>query len=234
MLAAREHRERYMQQTTRILLAAAMVSCGTPALAAGKGFYLGTGIGRAAEDPGKSIGMNIGFGLPLAAIAHLQPDDVEVDSGDTAWSIGTGYAFSRYFAAEIEYLDLGTTEYTERYTFDSLLPYDTAQITHRFTSSMTGLSVSALASLPLGEHFALFLRGGALFAQREVRIPLAFGSGDNTFGDTLWLAGAGVDWNFSKHWSVRAEYEGTEEFESTLTAGAAAAEYISVRVRFSF
>jgi opacity protein-like surface antigen len=223
-----------LQQTTWILLAAAMVSGGTPALAVGKGFYLETGIGRADEDPGKSIGINIALGLPPEGIVHLVPDDIEVDNGDTAWSIGAGYAFSRHLAAEVEYLDLGTTEYHESYSFDSLLPYDIGQITHTYTSSMTGLSVSALASLPIGKNFALFVRGGALFAEREVRIPLALGSGNNTFGDTLWLAGAGVDWNLSPHWGLRAEYERTGEFESTMTAGAAAAEYFSLRVRFSF
>jgi opacity protein-like surface antigen len=234
MLATREYLGRRMQQTTRILLAATMLSCGAPALAADKGFYLDAGIGRAEENPGKSIGINIAFGLPPAGIVHLEPDDIEVDNGDTAWSIGAGYRFSRYFAAEIEYLDLGTTEYTEHYTFDPLSYVDIGQITHTYTSSMTGLSVSALASLPLGKDFALFLRGGALFADREVHIPFTLGSGDNTFGDTLWLAGAGVDWSLSPHWALRAEYARTGEFGATMTAGAAAAEYLSLGVRFSF
>jgi opacity protein-like surface antigen len=206
----------------------------TPAPAAETGFYLTAGAGRAEEDPGKSNGINISFGLPPAGIRHIEPDSVEVDSGDVAWSIGAGYKFTKHFAAELEYLDLGTTDYTERYTFDSPFPVDSGVLTHNYSSSMTGLSVSALGLLPVGKGFELFLRGGALFADREVQIPLALGSGDNTFGDTVWLAGAGVDWNLNDRWALRAEYQRTGEFESTLSAGEAAAESLSLRVRFGF
>ena len=82
------------------------------------GFYLSAGVGRAEEDPGKSIGTNFSIGFPPAGIVHLEPDRVDVDSGDTAWSVGVGYRFSRYVAAEVEYLDFGTTEITEYYNFD--------------------------------------------------------------------------------------------------------------------
>ena len=223
-----------MHRTTWILLAAATLSCAGPMRAADRGFYLTAGIGRAEEDPGDSIGINIALGLPPAAIVHLEPDSVDVDNGDTAWSLGAGYRFSRYLAAEVEYLDLGTTDYAEHYTFDSPFPVDTGIITHNFSSSMTGVSVSVLGSLPVGRDFALFLRGGALFADREVHIPFSLGEGDITYGDTIWLAGAGVEWNLSKAWSMRAEYQRTGDFESTLTAGETAADCISVRVKFSF
>ncbi|HEX6397686.1 MAG TPA: hypothetical protein VFZ95_09695 [Steroidobacteraceae bacterium] len=87
-----------MRSTTGILLVAAMLAAGLP----DKGFYLSAGVGRAEEDPGKSNGINIALGLPPAAdIVHLEPDSVEVDNGDTAWSVGAGYRFSKYFAAEV-------------------------------------------------------------------------------------------------------------------------------------
>ena len=190
-----------MKSTTGILSALAMLAATLPAEAADKGFYLSAGVGRAEEDPGSSNGINIALGLPPAAnIVHLEPDSVEVDNGDTAWSVGAGYRVSRYFAAEVEYVDLGTTEYTEHYTFDSPFYVDSGIITHDYTSAMTGVSVSLLGSLPLGRDFALFLRGGALFADREVKVPFSLGGGDITYGDTLWVAGAGVDWNLSKSW----------------------------------
>jgi opacity protein-like surface antigen len=219
---------------TRMSIGAAISLCGAPALAADQGFYISAGLGLAEEDPGKSNGINVSFGLPPVGILHLEPDSVEVDSGDVAWSIGVGYRFSRHIAAEVEYQDLGTTEYTEHYTFDSPFPVDSGQITHAYSSSMTGLSVSALGSLPMGKAFAFFLRGGALFVDREVHIPRAVGSGDHTFADTVWLGGAGVDWNPADRWALRAEYQRTGEFGSTLSAGEATAEAFSLRVRFSF
>jgi hypothetical protein len=225
-----------MHRSTWMLIAAGIcgVLAATPAPAAETGFYLSAGLGRAEEDPGRSNGINISFGLPPAGIRHMEPDSVEVDSGDAAWSVGVGYRFSKHFAAELEYLDLGTTDYVELYTFDSPFPVDSGQITHRYSSSMTGVSVSALGSLPVGKGFELFLRGGALFADREVHVPLALGSGDNTFADTVWLGGTGVDWSISDRWALRAEYLRTGEFGSTLSSGEAAAESLSMRVRFSF
>jgi opacity protein-like surface antigen len=91
-----------------------------------------------------------------------------------------------------------------------------------------------LGSLPVGREFALFLRGGALFADREVHIPFSLGEGDITYGDTIWLAGAGVDWNLAKAWTMRAEYQRTVDFRIHPDGRRNGRRRISVRVKFSF
>lgn len=224
-----------MNRTTWILLAAG--ACGTlaapPASAAETGFYLSAGLGLAEEDPGDSAGINISIGFPPAGIVHLTPDRVEVDSGDTSWTIGAGYRFNRYLAAEVEFMDFGSTDVTEYYSYDlgpviNLPPFS-------YSSSLSGPAVSVLGLLPLGKGFEIFLRAGALFADREITLATA-GPADSgaatTFADTVWLGGIGVDWSFAGDWAVRVEYELSGDLEPTQLMGETSAELISLRLRY--
>src|SRR5688572_21217427 len=167
-----------MNRTTGIVVAAVVFSsiAPAPALAADTGFYLSAGIGRAEEDPGKSNGANFSIGFPPAGVVHLEPERVDVDGGDTSWSVGMGYKFSQYFAAEVEYLDFGTTEIAEHYSLD--VPPLPDEITLNYSSRITGSAISVLGSLPVGNGFEVYLRAGALYAHREfaVLLPVEAGS----------------------------------------------------------
>jgi OOP family OmpA-OmpF porin len=223
-----------MDRSTWMLFA--LGSCGaiaaTPSLPAETGFYLSAGLGRAEEDPGRSAGINISIGFPPPGIIHLKPDRVEVDGGDTAWSIGAGYRFTRYLAAEVEYMDLGTTDITEYYSYNLGPIIDFAPFS--YSSSLEGPAVSILGLIPLGGGFEGFVRGGVLFADREISTRLMTDAGSTTFGDTVWLGGIGVDWSFAGHWALRAEYALTGDLDSTTFAGETAAESLSLRLRYAF
>ena len=175
-----------------------------PVRAADTGFYLSAGIGRAEEDVGKSNGANFSIGFPPEGVVHLEPERIDVDGGDTAWSVGVGYKFSRYLAAEVEYLDFGTTEIAEHYSLDT--PPFPDEITLNYSSKLTGPAISVLGSLPLGKGFEVYLRAGALFADREIATLQLTDAGSTKFADTVWLGGAGVDWSFAGRWAIRAEY----------------------------
>ena len=82
---------------------------------------------------------------------------------------------------------------------------------------MTGPALSLLGTLPMGENFELFLRGGAFFGSREIKT--GFGALDAKFASTVWLAGAGVTWSFAKRWAIRAEYQQTGKFDESLVSG---------------
>ena len=202
----------------------------TPLLAADSGFYFSAGVGRAEEDPGDSIGINLGVGLPPDGIVHVQPDRVEVESDGVAWSVAVGYRFTRYFAAELEYMDFGTSEYSEHYDLD--IPPFPSELTRNYTSKVTGPAVSVLGSLPIGKGFEAFLRVGALFADREIEVPGLMGTGATTFGDTVWLGGAGVDWSFASRWGIRAEYQLSGDSDSNFLASETAVERVSLSLRF--
>jgi len=218
-----------------LVAAAVLAMLGTlPARAANKGFYFTGGSGIAEEDPGKSIGLNIAFGPPPASVVHYEPDSVAVDGNDLGWGVGVGYRFSRYFSAEVEYVDYATTDYSEQYTVD--FPPLPPTLTKDYTSHVSGPSASVLGTFPIGKGFEIYIRAGALFADRKIDIPgLLYVDGDldTTFSDTVWLAGIGVDWSFAERWGIRLEYQQSDEMDANLLTGGAAVQAFLLRARFS-
>ena len=221
-----------MNRKTWILIAsAALTSISTaPSLAADLGFYFAVAMGQAEEDP-KSIGTNIAIGFPPTAIQHIDPERVDVDESDVAWSVAVGYRLNPYIAAEVEYMDFGTTDISERYDLSPPMPPFPSEFTRRYSSRVTGPALSLLGSVPFGKGFDVFLRAGALFADRELEIPLSVGL-DDAFATTVWLAGAGVDWSFAGRWAIRAEYQRTGRIEETFLAGETELERMSLSVLF--
>jgi hypothetical protein len=215
--------------------AAALVMLGVrSACAADKGFYFTAGTGIAEEDPGRSIGLNIAFGPPPNSVVHHQPDSVAVDGNDLGWGVGIGYKFSRHLSAEVEYVDYATTNYSEQYTVD--FPPLPPTLSKDYTSHVSGPSASVLGTFPVGRGFEIYVRAGALFADRKVDIPgllYVDANLDTTFSDTVWLAGIGVDWSCAELWGIRFEYQQSGEMEANLLAGGAAVQAFLLRARFS-
>jgi len=218
-------------KTWTVLILGFLAAVTTTASAADPGFYFTAGAGLAEEDPDPSDGINISIGIPPAGIIHLDPYRVAVDTGDIGWEIAAGYRFSRHFAAEIEYLDLGTTDITEYYNYPSMDPIIDI-LPFSYSSHISGPAVSLLASLPLGGDFEVYLRAGALFADREIQVNQYTEAGSTTFGDTVWLGGAGIDWAISSHWGIRAEYQLSSDFDATLLTGKTRTEFASLRLRY--
>jgi opacity protein-like surface antigen len=196
--------------------------------AAEPGFYVTASVGLGEEDP-KSAGTNFGNSL---GIVHIEPDQVDVDDGDLAWSVGLGYRINKYFSGELEYIDFGTTDVAEHYTISDTvapIPFPT-EITLGYASNVTGPALSLLGTLPVGENFELFLRAGALFGSRGFN--LEFGSLDEKFSRTVWLAGAGVTWSFAKRWAVRAEYQQTGNLDESFISGETELQRMSLSALF--
>ena len=84
--------------------------------AAEPGFYVAASLGMGDEDP-ESAGANFGNSL---GVFHVEPDQVDVDDGKLAWSVGLGYRVNKYLAGEVEYLDFGTTDVAEHYTLSDI------------------------------------------------------------------------------------------------------------------
>lgn len=234
-----------MTRTTRILAALATLASTltVPALAAEPGFYVSASLGHAEEDP-KSNGTLIGIGLFPTSLQRVYPTRVEVDDSDVAWGATVGYRINPYVAAELEYVDFGTADISEHYDLATILPtliggpvgtpvlISPADLTRTFSSRIKGPALSVLGTLPVGKNWDLFLRAGALFADRTVGVGQSIGIGDNTFGSTVWLAGAGVDWSVANRWAVRAEYQRTGKLDGNFLIGGTELERISLSVLF--
>lgn len=234
-----------MNRTTRILIAAATLASilTVPAHAAEAGFYFGASAGHAEENP-KSIGINVSLGLFPTQIQHLDATRVEVDDSSVAWGALVGYRVNRYVAAEVEYMDSGTAHISEHYDLTPLIPslpgiprgtpiiIAPVELTKTYSSRIRGPALSVLGTVPVGKAWDLFLRGGVLFADRKIEVSQSNGLGNNTFGSTVWLAGAGVDWSFVSRWAARAEYQRTGKLDGNSLIGQTDLERVSLSVRF--
>lgn len=197
------------------------------------GFYAIATGGTGDEDP-KTNGLNFGNSQ---GIIHVDPDQVEVNDGSLAWGVGLGYRINRYLAGEVEYADFGTTDVHEHYSIPNAgpIPFPT-EFDLVYSSKVTGPVLSVLGTLPLGQNFEVFLRGGALFANREYSLggQLMFGGQDQNFASTVWLAGAGATWSFAQRWGVRAEYQQSGSLEKTLATGETRVKRISLSALYRF
>jgi OmpA-OmpF porin, OOP family len=218
-----------------ISIVASSLSCllATQAQATDPGFYLSVTGGTGDENP-KSNGLNFGNSL---GIVHADPDRVEVDDGSLAWGIGLGYRINRYLAGEVEYADFGTTNVHEHYSVPNVGPIPfPAEFDLLYSSKVTGPVLSVLGTLPVGQDFELFLRGGALFASREYSVggQITFSGQDQKFASTVWLVGAGGTWSFAQRWSVRAEYQQSDSLDETLATGETRVKRISLSAIYKF
>jgi hypothetical protein len=138
-------------------------------------------------------------GPPFAELTR----STEINDVDAGFSATVGYRVNRYFAAELSYIDFGEYERIDRYSSSSSVRYELG---------VSGLSLSVLGSLPLGEQWELFLRGGVLFADQEVSTKL-FSAYRQNYSDEVVMAGAGVQWSFAKRWATRLEYQRTDDLK---------------------
>jgi hypothetical protein len=155
--------------------------------------------------PPPIFGVPINPILPPPVFEAIRPLRVEVDEVDAGFSVTAGYRINRYLAAELSYTDFGEYESIERYSISAL--------DVRYQFGVSGPSVSVLGSLPLGEQWELYLRGGVLFAEQEVSLKLASSLGERDFSDEVVMAGAGVQWSFAPRWAARLEYQSTDDLK---------------------
>ena len=182
-----------------------------PVFPPGGGFFP-TPIGGVI-DPGVPISLMPGF---------IAPDSIEIDDVDAGFSATVGYRINRYLAAELSYIDFGEYQMIERYT---ILP------DIRYEIGVSGPSVGVLGTLPLGEQWEVFLRGGVLFADQEVSLKSASSGFDRDFNDEVFMAGAGVQWSFAPRWAARLEYQRTDDMKYGNT-GESSIEQASLSVLF--
>ncbi|MET0536086.1 MAG: outer membrane beta-barrel protein [Steroidobacter sp.] len=155
----------------------------------------------------------------------ILPNSVDVDEVDAGFSATVGYRVNRYLAAELTYADFGEFQIIERYSFGNV----------DYELGVRGPSVSVLGTLPLGEQWELFLRGGVLFADQQVSLGFSGsstgGPPDLDYSDEVITAGAGVQWSFATRWAARLEYQRTGDMKYDNT-GESSLEQASLSVMF--
>lgn len=243
------NRDTTCRTTCWVLLA--MSTLPTAAHAAEPGFYFGATGSRVEHDvdgrpglPVATIGIsptlppNLGGFFPRSGtvppsfitdavvVVAIRPTSIEIDEVDAGFGATLGYRVNRYFAAEVSYADFGEYEILERYSFADV----------QYELGVRGPSISVLGSLPLGDQWELFLRGGVLFADQKVSFRVVPGSTGSSgparnFSDEVTMAGAGVQWSFASRWTARLEYQRTDDLQYDDT-GESSIEHVSLSVLF--
>ena len=197
--------------------------------AAEPGFYVGAGIGASKHDVDKGGARGEILIIDFFGVRPVPRTSLDTDGDSTGWSGVLGYRINQYLAAELEYLDFGTSKIHETYVIES--PFgQTFTIDQRFSADVSGPALSARGILPVGSQFELYARAGLLFAESKVRMEQRPES--PTYADRVLFAGVGADWNFAARWSARLEYRRSKDIEHNLDIAESHVELLSLGVIF--
>lgn len=156
--------------------------------------YLGGSIGQSDIDEQITTGLITGG---------------SVDGKDSAFKFFGGYMFNRHFGLEAAYVDLGELSYSGNFLGTPVTGG---------TVELSGVSVSALGAVPIGERFSIFGKIGLFMWDAEARDTtggLPFSASDE---GTDLAFGVGLGYHFTPHLGVRAEWEmlTTDDADSSL------------------
>lgn len=150
-------------------------------------------VGAVAPQAAAAKGFNFGADYGQAEARKFCTNITPCDSADASGKAEIGYQFTEFLGVEAGYVSFGTI-------FDSS--------DNQFTASQksNAITASVLGTLPIAPWFGIYGRAG--IAQYESK-----GSGtvqgvpvEDEKGSTPFF-GAGVKFNFTKHFALRAEYQ---------------------------
>jgi OOP family OmpA-OmpF porin len=196
-----------------ILIVAALVFCIAHSAIAEEGKYY--------------VGLSVGQSKFKDACTDLDPSNGFVGNckdTDTAFKIFGGAQFTRNWGGEIAYVDFGKA------TADGTLLGTPATARMK----VNGLAVDATGTLPLGDQFAVFAKLGLLGWHVDSSASLSgLGSGSMSASGSSLTYGIGAEWNFTKAFGVRAEWEHFDKVGDDST-GKSAIELGSIGIVYRF
>jgi len=148
-----------------------------------RGAYIGAGIGRASAAD---------YCSDSAGLAVSSCDD-----SDSSFKVFGGYRFTRNFAVEAAYVDLGTLHANGSF---SGLPFD-------INTELTGVTVQAVGIAPLGDKFSLMGRVGAIFWDLSTSGTVAGFPGSTSDNGVDIALGAGAQYKFTPNFGIRADLD---------------------------
>ncbi|TWO70942.1 outer membrane beta-barrel protein [Caenimonas sedimenti] len=211
-------------RTSVALACLALGGLATPAaFAQDAGWYAGAGIGSAATTVDDE---RIRNGLLNQG---LDPVSMAEDEREAAYRLFGGYQFNRHFGVEAGWFDLG------RFGF-AASTFPAGQLTGDVR--MRGINLDLVGSWPLTERLSLLGRAGLIYAQSRGSFGAA-GAVSNPYGVTSrserdWglKLGAGIGWQLSPAWQLRAELERYRISDSVGNKGNVDVASISLVYRF--
>lgn len=126
---------------------------------------------------------------------------------DLAYKLQAGYAFTRNWAVEGGYFNLGQADYNASGTY---LGYP---INANATVKADGWNLSGVGTLPLSDRWAVFGKLGVAFATVTADYSVGGGGAGRLYGrsassnDVTAVYGLGATYSLNRYFSLRAEYE---------------------------
>ncbi len=195
----------------RVVVLAFLVVATAAADEPGRGFYLGADL--AAIDAGSGRSHGLLAGTP-ESVVRVFPETASVSGTDASWGIHAGYRINRFLAIELAYTDYGSMIVHQIYDLTPIIPDAPPNFENDVYFGAAGVSLSWLASIPLGERFEAFVRVGVLHAEQDIE-PLSFAvlPGQSLFSevsDDVPVYGIGAAYRMSENWALRMEYHHVE------------------------
>ena len=172
-----------------------------------------------AQDSGWYIGANVGQSTFKDSCSGL-PAGFGCDDSGTAFGVFGGYQVNKYFGAELGYTDLGKTTASGGGASADI--------------KAKGFELLAVGTFPLNEQFSLYGKLG--FYRWDVDASASGPGGsfsDSATGTDLTYA-LGVQYNFTKKFGVRAQYQQYKDAGDDATTGQGDINVISVGVVYKF
>ena len=136
------------------------------------------------------------------------------DASDNAFGVHGGYRFSRYFAIEAGYADLGSYDFSVACPTGTLCVPEDYPIYTEVSSQRIELNV--LGILPLGERLEAYAKAG--YARTEFDVFVREGIHDGS-SDSIRSSdpnyGIGLRLNFDAPWSLRLQWERTPDMNDS-------------------
>jgi OmpA-like transmembrane domain/Calx-beta domain len=177
------------------------LGCTMPAVADSPAYYAGFGLGQARSDVS---GADLARKLDAAGFPG---SSVSLDDHRLGGKIYAGMSFTRYFALEVAYVDLGTVRTRSTGATTDSAGFVAAVIANHPYSPQGG-AFSAMAPLPLTRGLSLFAKGGGFVWHGKIDADLpGLDAGSSKKTSLSGVLGGGIDFAFSKRLAVRAEWE---------------------------
>jgi opacity protein-like surface antigen len=165
---------------------------------------------------------------------QTQWQQAEDDRG-SAWGLFAGYRIMRYAAVELAYQNLGKLQ--ESGNAAVILPTKIPLGTLYFGEfkrelETSGPSLSALGILPITDAWSVYARAGVLFADMKLASSIAGYNASTSSNSQSLLWGAGTQFDFGAHWSVRADFQRFNDVGETGDTGRADIDLLSLGVIF--
>lgn len=143
-----------------------LVTCA--AGAAESGWYAGVTAGQGMYDIEKDDLDELALFIYDNAGATVLSAESDLDDKGFAWSVFGGYQFTKYFAAELGYADVGSAKYHAEGLV--IPPGGVSPEPDAFNADLSakGPTLAAVGTLPLNDRFSLQGRAGLFFADTTI------------------------------------------------------------------